>query len=371
MKIPQHWQEFIDKFHQQFDSEIVYDIVRVFQNEEEIEERYTTYEFTDYLPNYIPIADDSGGQVAVISTNEKDTTVYLTSYGTLIESDFKILDRNLVHWMSRKFSFGSEEYDDNQSLENQQNIYHLEEDKISLKMSQFPELITFFKNTYKIKNLCLPENYPKLEAIFGFQDGYAYNSVTNTFLYGESEGDFKESWLVIATNYFADPFFIDFDEVQQNFPVYFAYHGAGKWSPIQISNSILAFQEKLKTIYQHRFNKEELIKIVANEIVSPNEFWEEVHESILNLPERTEEKQAQKYEETDWQEAELYITNIGPNKMKIVSLLKENFNLSGTEALQMSKQERILLRKGYLKWIEKDVQQLENLGATVEVVHLS
>ena len=183
-KIPQNWHEFIDKFQQQFHTEIVYNVVRVFKNEEEIEERYTTYEFADYLPNYIPIADDSGGQVAVISTNEKDTNVYLTSYGTLIESNLEILANDLNHWKNRKFSF---------------------------------------------------------------------QSIT----------------------------------------------------------------EKMKH-----------------------------------------------------QEAELYISNIGPNKMKIVSLLKENFNLSGTEALQMSKQERIFFRKSYLKWIEKDVKFLENLGATVEIVNV-
>lgn len=368
MKFPQHWQNFIKDFQQQFDTEIIYDVVRVFKNKEEIEERYTTYEFEEYLPNYIPIADDSGGQVAVISKNEKDLKVYLTSYDTLIETELKILDRNLAHWMSRKFSFGNDEWEETRHSDEQQNFYQFENEKLSLKVSQFPALIEFFKNTGEIENLCLPENYPKLETIFDFQDGYAYNSVSNTFLYGEKEGDFKENWLVIATNYFADPFFIDFDEVGQNFPVYFAYHGTGKWTPIKISESIIVFQEKLNKVYQYRFNKEELIKIVENEISLPNEFWEEVQESVLNLPERTEEEQAQKYEETDWREAELYITDLGPNKMKIVSLLKENFKLSGAEALQMCKQEHIFYRKNYLKWMEKDIQQLENLGATVELV---
>ena len=35
-KIPQNWHEFIDKFQQQFYTEIVYNVVRVFKNEEEI-----------------------------------------------------------------------------------------------------------------------------------------------------------------------------------------------------------------------------------------------------------------------------------------------------------------------------------------------
>lgn len=370
MKLPQHWRTFIEAFQDTFDTEIVYDVVRVFQDREAIEERYTTYEFEEYLPNYIPIADDSGGQVAVISANENDTKVYLTSYGTLIEADLKILDRNLSHWMDRKFPFGSIDDDDDQiqHSEEQLSFYQQANEKLQSKISQFPTLVEFFKFNFAIENLSLPENYPTLENSFDFQDGYAYNSVNNTFLYGQKEGDFKESWLVIATNYFADPFFIDFDESAQNFPVYFAYHGAGKWEPIKIANSIDAFQQKLKAIHQNRFNKEELIKILDIEENSKNEFWNEVVESCHNLPEIEENEIAQKYVQSDWREAELYLTDVGPNKMKIVSLLKEKFNLSGTEALKMSKQDRIFYHKGTYRWMTPMVQELENLGATIDIV---
>lgn len=184
MKLPQHWHIFIKAFQNKFETEIVYDIVRVFQDKEVIEECYTTYEFEEYFPNYFPVADDSGGQVALISKDENDTKVYLTSYGTLIEADFEILDRNLLHCMDRKFPF----------------------------------------------------------------------------------------------------------EVENN-------------------------------------------------------------KNILNLP-----------------NAELYITDIGSNKMKIVSMLKEKFNLSGTETLQLSKQDRILYHKGTYRWMAPSIQQLEKLGATVEIV---
>ncbi|MDM1298313.1 SMI1/KNR4 family protein [Empedobacter falsenii] len=368
MKLPQHWRTFIEAFQEKFDTEIVYDIVCVFQDKEAIEERYTTYEFEEYLPNYIPIADDSGGQVAVISIHENDNKVYLTSYGTLIEADFKMLDRNLLHWMERKFPFGSVDDDQVQQSDEQLHFYQQENEKLQSKINLFPTLVNFLKNNLVIENLCLPENYPSLENIFDFQDGYAYNSVNNTFLYGQREGDFKDSWLVIATNYFADPFFIDFDESSQNFPVYFAYHAAGKWSPIRIADSIEAFQQKLKEIHEYRFQKEELIKIINIDGNSTNEFWNEVFESCQNLSEINENDLAQKYEQSDWREAELYITDIGPNKMKIVSKLKEKFNLSGTEALQLSKQDRILYHKGTYRWMAPSIQQLEKLGATVEIV---
>lgn len=367
---PQHWQIFIQAFQDKFDTEIVYEFVRVFQTEDEIKELYTTYEFEEYLPNYIPIADDSGGQVAVISKDENNTKVYLTSYGTLIESDLKTLDHNLLHWMSRAFPFGNDEFETISSNEEQLSSYILEREKLQTRVNKFPILIDFFANTVEIENLCMPENYPSLDTIFDFQDGYAYNSVSNQFLFGEKEGDFKENWLVIATNYFADPFFIDFNEFQENFPVYFAYHGAGKWFPIKISNSLKDFQQKLKSIHQHRFDKEQLKKIVENEDIIANKFWKEVFENIQNIATLTETEITEKQIQTDWREAELYIISLGPNKMKIVSLLKDKFNLTGAEALQMSKKDKILYHQGLFKWMKSSIQELENLGASVEIVML-
>jgi len=72
MKLPNHWHSFIKIFQKKFDSEIVYGLVHIFQDEETITERFTTYEFETYLPDYIPVADDSGGQVAVIYKSDKD-----------------------------------------------------------------------------------------------------------------------------------------------------------------------------------------------------------------------------------------------------------------------------------------------------------
>lgn len=88
------------------------------------------------------------------------------------------------------------------------------------------------------------------------------------------------------------------------------------------------------------------------------------------MPDRTEEEQNGKSDESDWHEAEVYFIDIDPNKMKIVSLLKIAYKLSGGEALQMSKQNRILYHKGPYKWIQRSVQELESLGATVETVML-
>lgn len=367
MKLPSHWNSFIKTFQKKFDSEIVYDRVHVFQNEEVINERFTTYEFATYLPGYIPVADDSGGQVAVISNNDEDTKVYFTSYGTLQEKDFKILDRDLLHWMQQKFPF--DKRNDKMTVE-QQALFEKENDKMRQKVNQFQSLLNFWKESYPIENLSLPENYPVMENILAFQDGYAFNSVLTKSLIGEKKGDFKESWLVIASNYFADPFFIDFNEAQENFPIYFAFHGAGKWTPIKVADSIDGFQEILNKIFENRFDKNYLDSFLKELTISGNEFWEEVYQNVSDMPDRAEEEQGQKNYESDWREAEVYITDIGPNKMKIVSLLKKIYKLSGAEALQMSKENRILYYKGPRKWIQVSIEELENLGATTEIVML-
>ncbi|MDR2236760.1 MAG: SMI1/KNR4 family protein [Chryseobacterium sp.] len=370
MKLPDHWQNFIKIFQKKFDAEIVYDTVRIFQDEEAVIERYTTYGFDADLPAYIPVADDSGGQVAVISRNNEDTKVYLTSYGTLQEKDFRILDRDLLHWMQRKFPFDQGDEREKKITAEQQSLFEKDNEQLKQKVNRFPSLLNFWKHTYPAENLSLPENYPVLEDLLAFQDGYAFNAVSGESLTGEKEGDFKESWLVIARNYFADPFFIDFNDSEDNFPVYFAFHGAGTWEPVKISDDIESFQETLRQIYEHRLNQNNLLILLQQLSVSGNEFWDEVYRNALEMPDQTEEEQNQMINDSDWREAEIYITDIGPNKMKIVSLLKEKYRLSGTEALQMSKSNRILYGKGIFKWMKTSIMELENLGATLEIVML-
>lgn len=363
MKLPKQWYTFIKLFNEKFDTEFVYENVHVFQDEDSIIERFTTHEFEEYLPNYIPIADDSGGSVAVISIHEDNTNVYLTSYGTLIEKDLKILDRNLTHWMLQKFPF-----ERNESVINDKNsVFEIQQQVLIDKINKHPDLVNYFTTNYYFENLSLPENYPTIDNILDFQDGYRYNSVNEASLISDKQGDFKDSWLVIATNYFADPFIINLDEVDLNFPVYFAMHGAGKWELQQISNNINIFQDTLKVIYENRFDRDFLVSYFEKLSKNNIEFWDEVYKNALNLPDLTNEEQEVKIFQTDWREAEIYITDIGPNKMKIVSLLKKVHNLSGTEALKMSKQNRIYFSKVYFKYIDKTVEQLQNLGAKVEI----
>lgn len=366
INLPGHWSKFIKIFIKKYHEEIVGDVVRVFRTEEEIQERYETYEFEEFLPDYIPVADDSGGQVAVISKNNKDTKVYLSSYGVLQKEELKTLDRDLMHWMQRQFPFNR-----TQSEISASEIEKREKENIvwCQKISVFPSIIKFLKASISIEGLALPENYASLEHIYYFQDGYHYNSVENKVLTGDAEGEFKTSWIVLATNYFADPFFIDLNEAENDFPVYFAYHGQGNWEAVKVSESISVFREILCEIQNLRSDKTALIQYFNENMDLENPLWKEVYGNIEN-EEVGNPEQIETYESIG-PEVNLYITDIGPHKMKVIALLKKKLGLSGTEALELSKEPRILFSTGYRKWLEYDCKQLADLGAKAELEALN
>lgn len=367
MKIvpPTHWFDFIRIFTKKYDDEIAYDIINVFRNEESIQERYETHQFEEFLPGYIPVADDSGGQVAVISKNGKDPKVYLSSYGVLQESQLEVLDRDLMHWMQRRFPFDKEQYILSEVVmeEKQKENTNLFE-----KVSSFPTIVQFLKEPIILEGFTLPEHYASLEHIYYFQDGYHYNSVENKDLTGDTAGDFKPSWIVLCSNYFSDPFFIDLKEAEKGFPVYFAYHGEGHWEPSPISESLKMFQGILTQIHGIRDDKKALLNYFQENLDLTNPLWNDVYLTIENQEELDWEQIKEQTFSSSGEKGNLYITDIGPHKMKVVALLKKELDLSGPEALALCKDSRILFRTSYFKWLQHDVKQLEDLGAVTEFV---
>lgn len=360
-QLPTHWHAFIKVFRKKYTEEIVHDVCRVFRDEEEIRERYDTYDFEQYLPGYIPVADDSGGQVAVISVHENDPKVYVSSYGVLQESELTVLDRDLMHWMQRKFPFDRESLP-KFSKEDIQNFQQLNR-KLYDEIIQHIDIYNFLKAKIRIEGMSLPENYGNPEELCFFQQGYRYNA-SGEDLSGLKAGDFKSTWLVLATNYFDDPFFIDLEESDRQFPVYFAFHGQGEWIPVTAASSVREFGKLLNDIQDIQYDKDALTDYLKG--VPDNEFWNEVREAAACMSFPEEEQNEEKISAPDLRRARLYITDTGPNKIKIISLLKAELNISGPEALLLSKQPRILFSEAYFKWMEADIKKLESLGATTE-----
>lgn len=148
---------------------------------------------------------------------------------------------------------------------------------------KLPNLIKeFITRKIELTNYCLPHFYPEIDDFESFQIGYKINGNTGEKITGEKEGDFKESWFVICSGYAANPFFIDMNEENEKFPVYFAWNGAGNWSPIQVAENLTQFTEKLIWLKEVESSNENIQDIIKDKIDLSHEFWKEVYNEYPN-----------------------------------------------------------------------------------------
>ncbi len=135
----------------------------------------------------------------------------------------------------------------------------------------------FIAKKIELENFCLPHFYPEINKFEDFQIGYKVHGNTGEKITGENEGDFKESWYVICSGYSNDPFFIDMNEEKENFPVYFAWHGAGSWNPIKVSKNIIEFGNQLEILKNIELSDENAQDKIKEKFDLNNEFWLEVY----------------------------------------------------------------------------------------------
>jgi hypothetical protein len=224
---------------------------------------------------------------------------------------------------------------------------------------------TFISQRLVFEILCLPYNYPFLEQVEAFRDGYRFNSVKQESLVTSKKGDWQENWFVIATNYFADPFYIDTSEASLDFPVYFSRHGQGKWQPVQVSSSVTSFTNVLTTLKS--LDRTEALEFLQYTVDTGNRFWQEVIEEYSS-PENEEARENTETDLSEWISGKLFITDLGSDKLRVISYLKTQFKLTSAEAMALTKQAQIEVASGYLVHLRKKMEFLENLGATVRFV---
>jgi hypothetical protein len=141
-----------------------------------------------------------------------------------------------------------------------------------------PEVAAFVEQGIVVGKMCLPDHYPKPDGFMDFQAGYRYHALTGEPLTGEQAGDFRPSWYVVAANYFDDPFYVDFLEHEAGFPVYFSYHGAGTWTPLRVSATLLDFTAWLTTLAKIANDAAASLRLLRSIPDVENEFWQEVVE---------------------------------------------------------------------------------------------
>ncbi|WP_310397455.1 hypothetical protein [Hymenobacter sp.] len=122
----------------------------------------------------------------------------------------------------------------------------------------------------------LPDRYANPAQFDLFQAGYRYNANTNESLVGTKFGDFQESWYVVASSYFADPFIVDLDQAAAGYPVYYSPHGAGRWTLVPVAESLAAFSRLLADLSRLLPDRAQAASYLRAQVDGENEFWQEV-----------------------------------------------------------------------------------------------
>lgn len=138
----------------------------------------------------------------------------------------------------------------------------------------------------RFDNLVLPQDYPEPKRWHAFQEGYR-PTPKDASTAVPVDGEWKPQWWVIATNYFADPFFVNIEEADQGFPVYFAQHGAGRWNPVVATESIDLFLRILAEVQARETTPLHAAEYVGD-VCPRNTLWIEVADTYRQTAERTD-----------------------------------------------------------------------------------
>lgn len=226
-----------------------------------------------------------------------------------------------------------------------------------------PPILDFISNKITTGVMMLPFHYPLPQKFESWQSGFRYHGHTGADLTSPEPGEWQPGWYTIALNGLDDPFFVDITESAANYPVYYSQHGAGKWEPVKVSENLARFGGLLQQLKLLGADKAAYINFLRLHTDIANPFWQEVYENVADWDE--EETDHTPPHPQEFVCGTLVITNIGGNKLKLISFLKQYLALSPQQALQLAKEPEITVAEGYRHLMQWLVQLLEDLGATV------
>ncbi len=122
-------------------------------------------------------------------------------------------------------------------------------------------IIAFLKTASDISFGYREINFVNPDEINDAQVGYSVDWNGNSLI-TRQEGDWKENWLVIATDELGDPIFVD----TNNSPrvVLSAPHGEGFWQPYAIAGTLNSFKKIITLLKEISKNREYPISLEEN-----------------------------------------------------------------------------------------------------------
>lgn len=213
----------------------------------------------------------------------------------------------------------------------------------------------------------LPAFYPEPEGFDALQIGFRSDGVTGRSLVSHGPGSWQPGWYVIALNELDDPFFIDIDERDDGYPVYYAPHGAGRWNATPIAASISRLADILSTLQSAKDSGLEFLKALEAETDVSNPFWCEVQTAHAEAKsEDLRETQNTAYDLKDYQDGQLVVTDPGPSKLQVVQIVSKALGLPLKQALALAAAGEFTAGTGSPIQLRRLRDQLEALGSRVE-----
>lgn len=231
-----------------------------------------------------------------------------------------------------------------------------------------PEAVRVFVESALVAgDMALPFHYPKTDEWHGWQNGFRRHGITGESLVATAPGEWQPGWYVVALNGFDDPFFIDLEEAEQGFPVRYAPHGAGRWEPEQVAPNLETFSAILMRLHEMIDDDVAAQRYLEAEVNLSTDLWREVWEQRGSWALASVEPETPRNPE-DWRWGTLSLTEIGPQKVKVLHFLKQTLDLTLGEAMALAGNLPITVEQGFCIHLRRTVSALEELGATAEFI---
>lgn len=221
-------------------------------------------------------------------------------------------------------------------------------------------LMQFLENKTQAGPMMLPFHYPDAAMLEGYQSGFRYHGITGEDLTAEAPGGWRPGWYVIALNGLGDPFFIDFREAQNGFPVYYAEHGAGYWEPVKVADGLAQFSEFLQKLRALARDEQAGLDYVFSRADEGNPFWSEV---LAGMKAGSPVEQKSPLSPDQCRYGRLVLQAAGPDKVKVAQYLRRYFEYGPAEALALLAWSGETLAEGFYVHLEPYLTDLRELGA--------
>lgn len=196
-----------------------------------------------------------------------------------------------------------------------------------------------------VGDMALPCRYPEPRDLQALQIGYRSHGLTGEDLVSAAPGGWQPGWLVVAQNDFDDPFFIDITEKAGGFPVYFARHGAGRWDAVVVAPSLQRFRTFLSALRELEGDDTAIEHFIRTETDATNELWSEVLKG-LKYREEDHRPPEQAHDPDDFEFGDLVLTEVGPQKLKVVQIVRRALDLSSSQAMTMAAERDLVVCSG-------------------------